>query len=283
VSVDGVLLLDKPAAVTSHDVVAGVRRQRPGVKVGHAGTLDPFATGLLLVLLGRATRVQRFLMALPKTYEATARFGAVSSTGDPEGEITATGTIPTGELELPTGLIRQRPPAYSAVKIGGRRAYALARAGIDVKPPKREVRVDRFQETWRAGDRRGFEIECSSGTYARSLIADLGDAYCEQLRRTRIGSLDVADADPERVIAINVALAFIPEVRLDPAQGRRVGHGVAVPAPQGDPAPVPHGDLTPTPQGAGGVVRLVDDAGLIALAEPRDEGRILKPIVGLRA
>src|SRR5436309_6080813 len=98
---DYVLLYDKPAGVTSHDVVARVRRELPGrTKVGHAGTLDPFATGLLLVLVGRATRVQRFLMALPKTYEAVARFGAVSSTGDPEGEIVSTGRVPEGELSL---------------------------------------------------------------------------------------------------------------------------------------------------------------------------------------
>jgi len=94
------------------------------VKVGHAGTLDPFATGLLLLLVGRATRVQRFLMALPKRYQATARFGAVSSTGDPDGEIVETGVLPEGELVLPTGPIRQRPPAFSAVKVGGRRALA---------------------------------------------------------------------------------------------------------------------------------------------------------------
>src|SRR5436190_20234344 len=114
----GVLLYDKPSCVTSHDIVARVRRGfARGTKVGHAGTLDPFATGLLLVLVGRATRVQRFLMALPKSYEATARFGAVSSTGDPEGEIVETGVVPSGELVLPVGIIRQRPPAYSAVKI----------------------------------------------------------------------------------------------------------------------------------------------------------------------
>ena len=110
-SVDGLLLVDKPAGITSHDIVARTRRLRRGIKVGHAGTLDPFATGLLLVLLGRATRVQRFLMALPKTYEVTARFGAVSSTGDPEGEIVQTGVVPTGDLDLPVGTMRQRPPA----------------------------------------------------------------------------------------------------------------------------------------------------------------------------
>src|SRR6201999_215399 len=127
---DYVLLCDKPAGKTSHDVVAAVRRELPRkTKVGHAGTLDPFATGLLLVLVGRATRVQRFLMALPKRYEVVARFGAVSTTGDPEGETVEPGRVPEGELTLPTGAVRQRPPAYSALKVGGRRAYALARAG----------------------------------------------------------------------------------------------------------------------------------------------------------
>src|SRR5581483_110735 len=109
------------------------------VKVGHAGTLDPFATGLLLVLVGRATRVQRFLMALPKTYEAEARFGAVSTTGDPEGEIVETGVVPSGDLDLPTGEIRQRPPAYSAIKVAGERAYKRARRGEAVELPERTV------------------------------------------------------------------------------------------------------------------------------------------------
>jgi tRNA pseudouridine55 synthase len=208
---DGLLLCDKPAGITSHDVVAQTRRRLGrGVKVGHAGTLDPFATGLLIVLVGRATRVQRFVMALPKRYEVTARFGARSTTGDPEGEITQTGQIPEGDLPLPTGVIRQRPPAYSAVKINGRRAYKLARAGESFELPEREVTVYRFEETRRAGDERDFLIECSSGTYVRSLIADLGDAYCTALRRTRIGEFDVSDADPERLLPLELALRHIP-------------------------------------------------------------------------
>src|SRR5919197_5995540 len=105
---DGVILCDKPAGRTSHDVVAEVRRSLGGPRTGHAGTLDPFATGLLLVLVGRATRIQRFLMALPKTYLAVARLGAVSSTGDPEGEITSTGVLPPDPLALPTGRLSQR-------------------------------------------------------------------------------------------------------------------------------------------------------------------------------
>jgi tRNA pseudouridine55 synthase len=187
----GVLLLDKPAGITSHDAVARVRRER-GQKTGHAGTLDPFATGLLLLLLGReATRCQPQFMALPKTYRAVARFGALSTTGDPEGEITETGVLPDGPLELPMGDITQRPPAYSAVKVGGVRAYKRARRGEEVEVPERLVTVHRFEQLWRRHDRAEFEIECSSGTYVRSLIADLGDAYCESLRRTAIGPFSV--------------------------------------------------------------------------------------------
>ena len=208
---DGLLLCDKPAGITSHDVVAQVRRRLGrGIKVGHSGTLDPFATGLLVVLVGRATRVQRFVMELPKRYEVTARFGAVSTTGDPEGEISVTDRIPSGDLELPIGAIRQRPPAYSAVKIKGRRAYKLARAGETFEMPEREVTVYRFEETRRAGAERDFVIECSSGTYVRSLIADLGDAYCTALRRTRIGDFDVEDADPECLLPLEQALRYIP-------------------------------------------------------------------------
>ncbi|HEY3728912.1 MAG TPA: tRNA pseudouridine(55) synthase TruB, partial [Solirubrobacteraceae bacterium] len=235
---DYVLLYDKPAGITSHDVVARVRRSLPRrAKVGHAGTLDPFATGLLLILVGRATRTQRFLMALRKRYQATARFGAVSSTGDPDGEIVPTGVVPDDGLELPVGRLMQRPPAYSAVKLGGRRAYALARAGVDVQTAEREVEVHRFEERWRDGARRGFEIECSSGTYVRSLIADLGDAYCEQLRRTAIGDFEVADADPERPVALNDALSFLPAIALDDELARRASHGADVSIP-GPAAPI---------------------------------------------
>jgi tRNA pseudouridine55 synthase len=190
----GVLLIDKPAGVTSHDVVADVRREH-GQKTGHAGTLDPFATGLLIVLLGReATRCQARFMALRKTYRVVARFGATSSTGDPEGEITETGVLPPEDLALPAGEIRQRPPAYSAVKVRGVRAYRRARRGEDVEVPERLVTVHRFEQLSRRGDRAEFEIECSSGTYVRSLIADLGDAYCEALTRTAIGPFSVSEA-----------------------------------------------------------------------------------------
>lgn len=197
---EGVLLIDKPAGMTSHDVVARVRRALGRPKTGHAGTLDPFATGLLIVLVGRATKLQATFMALSKRYETVARLGATSSTGDTEGEIDVTGRLPVDPPPLPTGEVRQRPPAYSAVKVGGERAYRRARRGEVLEMPERIVTVMRFEQAWRepaAADgtaRAGYEIECSSGTYVRSLIADLGDAYCLQLRRTAIGPFDVGDA-----------------------------------------------------------------------------------------
>lgn len=256
---DCVLLADKPAGRTSHDIVADTRRELgKGVKVGHAGTLDPFATGLLILLVGRATRVQSLFMALDKTYVVQARFGAVSSTGDRDGEITETGVLPQRPLALPTGLVRQRPPAYSAIKIDGERAYKLARRGEVVEMPEREVHVHRFEDL--GGDR--FEIQCSSGTYVRSLIADLGDAYCTELRRTAIGSFSVDDA-PRELGLLEALERLLPVIRVDGEDARRAGHGVAI---AGE---------------AAGRVALIDGDGLIALAEPADGG-LLKPVVGFR-
>ena len=260
---DGVLLIDKPAGMSSHDVVAGVRRSLGrGPKVGHAGTLDPFATGLLLVLVGRATRVQRFLMALPKRYRTVARLGWTSTTGDPEGEI-APGRTPAEPLELPVGRLRQRPPAYSAIKVGGQRAYKLARRGEAVDLPEREVDVQRFELVAREGELATFEIDCSSGTYVRSLVADLGDAYCVELRRTGIGPFDVADADPERLLPLDDALAFLPADRA----GRR-----------GGPPGGPRRRRRARRRRSGPPARR---RGLIAIAEPRS-GSQLKPVVGFR-
>jgi tRNA pseudouridine55 synthase len=191
---EGILLIDKPVGMTSHDVVARVRRSLGGVKTGHAGTLDPFASGLLIVLVGKATKMQRRIMELPKRYETVARLGARSSTGDPEGEIVETGLLPPDPPELPTGEIRQRPPIYSAIKINGERAYRKARRGESFQMPPRIVTVSRFEQTWRERERAAFLIECSSGTYVRSLISDLGDAYCEELARTAIGPFQLREA-----------------------------------------------------------------------------------------
>jgi tRNA pseudouridine55 synthase len=192
----GALLLhDKPAGVTSHDVVAEVRREQ-GRKAGHAGTLDPFATGLLLILLGPATRLQRFLVGLPKTYLATARLGWRSSTGDPDGELTETGAV-ADSLELPTGTVRQRVPMTSAVRVGGERLYKKAHRGEVVETPERDVEVHRAELLSVGEGLAHYEIECSAGTYVRTLVETLGDAYCAELRRTAIGPFRVENAGDE--------------------------------------------------------------------------------------
>jgi tRNA pseudouridine55 synthase len=200
------LLCDKPAGITSHDMVARVRRER-GEKAGHAGTLDPFATGLLLVLLGRATRLQRFLTGLPKTYRATARLGWRSSTGDPEGELTETGRVPDS-LELPTGTVRQRVPMTSAVRVGGERLYRKAHRGETVKTPERDVEVHRADLLGGDGETALYEIECSAGTYVRTLVETLGDAYCAELRRVAIGPFRVEDAGEE--LSLDRVAALVP-------------------------------------------------------------------------
>jgi tRNA pseudouridine55 synthase len=249
------LLVDKPEGVTSHDVVAEIRRERGG-KVGHAGTLDPFATGLLVVLLGRATRLQRYLLELPKTYRATARLGWRSSTGDPDGELTETGRIPE-RLELPIGEMEQRVPMTSAVKVGGERLYKKAHRGEAVETPTRRVTVHRVELLESDAERARFEVQCSSGTYVRTLIETLEDAYCESLRRTAIGPHRVPDDGPTE-ISVEQLMSFLPEVFLDAAEAERVSHGSSM------------AEST----GARLRVRLTHEGRLIAIARPeRDELR----------
>jgi tRNA pseudouridine55 synthase len=261
---DGIVLCDKPAGCSSHDEVLRVRRALDGVKTGHAGTLDPFATGLLAVLVGKATRIARYVHLQPKTYETVAQLGALSSTGDPTGEITLTGNVPPDPPTLPTGELRQTPPAYSAVHIDGVRAYERARRGETVVVPERTVTVHRFEQRWREGDRAGFVIECSTGTYVRSLIADLHDGYCVELRRTAIGPFSVDDADGETVVPLGDALAAIlPVVALAGDDARRASHGATIGL------------------GSDGPVVLADDAGPICVAEPLQDG-VVKPVVGFR-
>ena len=230
--------------------------------MGHAGTLDPFATGLLLLLVGRATRAQRFLMALPKTYRAVARLGWTSDTGDRDGSLAHTARMPA-TLELPTGAIMQRPPAYSAVKVDGERLYRRARRGDPVEAEPRPVSVHRAELLWHEDERAGFEVECSSGTYVRQLIVGLGDAYCEELERTAIGSFRLEDADPERVVPLGEALSFLPDHPIDGADADRVGNGRAI-AAEGD---------------GGEAVRITHDDRLVAIA--RSEGGLLKPYLVL--
>ena len=231
-----------------------------GTKVGHAGTLDPFATGLLLVLVGRATRAQRYLLGLPKTYRATARLGWRSDTGDPDGTLEETGQMPAS-LDLPTGDLMQRPPAYSAVRVGGRRAYELARSGATPELEPRPVKVLRAELIDATGERATYEIECSAGTYVRSLIAGLGDAYCEALERTRVGPFRLEDADQRRVVPLEEALSFLPERALTGDEAAAVRHGRRLPAGGDDPQ----------------ALRLTHDGLLVAVAEPRAEE--LQPVV----
>jgi tRNA pseudouridine55 synthase len=263
---DGMILCDKPEGASSHDEVLRVRRALAGAKTGHAGTLDPFATGLLLVLVGRATRIAQYVLTLPKTYVTTARYGALSSTGDPGGEIVQTGRIPPDPPAMPTGAVVQRPPAYSAIRIAGVRAYERARRGEAFEMPERTVQVHRFEQRWREdGVRGGYEIECGSGTYVRSLVAELGDAYCESLRRTSIGPWSVDAADGESLIGLGEVLgAFLPVVAVDGDRARRARHGALV-------------DLD-----AEGTVVLADGDGPICIAEPREGGGV-KASVGFRA
>jgi tRNA pseudouridine55 synthase len=229
-----------------------VRRTLPKkTKVGHAGTLDPFATGLLLILVGRATRAQRFLMALPKTYRAVARLGWTSTTGDPEGELTQTGRMPD-DPQIETGDLMQRPHAFSAVKVDGRRAYELARAGESPELEERPVTVYRADRIALECDRAEFEIECSSGTYVRQLVAALEDAYCAELERTAIGEFRLADADPARLVPLAEALGFLPERPLDAEEADAVAHGRRIPGPIET------------------ATRLTADGELLAIGRPRD-------------
>jgi tRNA pseudouridine55 synthase len=257
----GGLLVDKPHGITSHDVVAEIKRERGG-KVGHAGTLDPFATGLLVVLMGRATRLQRYLVGLPKTYRATARLGWRSSTGDPDGELTETGRIPD-RLELPTGEIEQQVPMTSAIKVGGERLYRKAHRGEAVETPTRRVTVHRAELISSDDERATFEIECSSGTYIRTLIETLEDAYCESLRRLAIDDVHVPEQSP-REVSVEELMGFLPERVLDPDEAEAVGHGRPVAEPF---------DVPPTH------VRLTHDGRLVAVA--RVDGENLRPEVVL--
>ena len=206
----GVALVDKPAGPSSFAIVAQIRR-RTGARTGHAGTLDPFATGLLLVLSGRATKIASSLVGLDKRYRTDVDLTARTSTGDPEGEIVELLQAPDrdelerrleglrGEIELPI-------PAASAVKIGGERAYRLHRKGIAVEMPLRRSRVDALDVIAYTGEVVTLDLRVSSGTYVRSIAAALG-GHCRTLRRTEIGPFTVEEADETRLIPPDEALA----------------------------------------------------------------------------
>ncbi len=209
---DGMVLVDKPAGITSFGVVARVRRRLSEqigkkAKVGHTGTLDPFATGLMLIVTGKECRNAMNYSKLDKEYEATIILGQTSSTGDPEGEITSVSDIQPTRAQVEaalaqfTGEITQRPPMFSAIKINGRRAYDLARKGEVVEMPERQVTIYSLELIDYAYPAIRIRTHVSSGTYIRTLAEDIGSAletgaYCSELRRTKVAEFSVADAIP---------------------------------------------------------------------------------------
>jgi tRNA pseudouridine55 synthase len=239
---EGLLLVDKPGGITSHDAIDRVRRALGTRKVGHAGTLDPMATGLLLIGVGRATRLLRFLGGLEKTYEGTARLGAETDTLDADGTVVRTAGVSPAVTEAAVrsamaaleGDSMQRPPAYSAVKVGGRKLVDAARAGEALDAAARPIHVRDFDLTRLAGAELGFRVTCSSGTYVRVLLADVGaslgcGAHLTRLRRTSIGPFDVTDATAPDVpgvpLPIDRAVAHLPRVVLEPEEAVAAGHG----------------------------------------------------------
>jgi tRNA pseudouridine55 synthase len=277
----GVLLVDKPPAMTSHDVVARVRRALGTRKVGHAGTLDPMATGLLVIGVGPATRLLGHLSASHKTYRAEIELGVGTDTLDADGQIIARGPADIDDdalaaaLAALTGSYDQMPPAYSAVKVGGVRSYAAARRGESVELTARPVTIDELTMLNRAGARVTIEMTCSAGTYVRALARDLGErlgtyAHLSSLRRIRSGSFDVADACAlddvtlDRLITPAAAAArALPVRQLAADESVALGHG---------------GSLAAT--GVDGVVAAIGDGELVALIEDRD-GRA-RPVAVLR-
>jgi len=292
-NVSGLVVVDKEAGWTSHDVVARCRRIFGQRRVGHAGTLDPDATGVLLVGLGRATRLMRFLTALPKTYTTDIVLGAATSTLDASGEVLATydmshvtpEMVAAAAAEL-TGEIEQVPPMVSAVKVGGRRLHELARQGMEVERPARTVTVTRF-DTAPAPDHPDHpdhpgvyraEVVCSSGTYIRVLADDLGrmlggGAYVANLRRTDIGSFGEADMrpldaiGPQRVLTPAQALRDLDAVTVDAAAAASIRTGLPL-------------DRVPLGAVGDGPWAMLDEAGeLLAVYEATDSDRIRPAVV----
>ena len=285
---DGLVVVDKPAGCTSHDVVARLRKIYGQRKVGHAGTLDPDATGVLLVGLGRVTRLLRFLQSAGKTYRGAVRFGVATSTLDAAGEVLDRVPMAVSRDDVVAatkrflGDIEQIPPMVSAVKVGGRRLHELARAGEEVERAPRPVTVDRFDvEEFEPGPYplATVLVECSSGTYVRTLAADLGAAlggcaHLESLRRLAIGTFGVDEArtleeiaaDPAvAVLAPVVAMRDLERIDVDAERARAVAHGATFTA----------GALSPTGDGPFAVAD--PDGALLAVYERRGAG--VKPAV----
>jgi tRNA pseudouridine55 synthase len=281
--VDGVLVVDKPAGPTSHDIVDRARRALGTRRVGHTGTLDPFATGVLVLCIGRATRLARFLVASDKEYRARVRLGFATTTDDLTGEPLGAArpvAISDGLLaETLAGLVGsfdQVPPAFSARQVGGRRLYELARRGEAVARAGAPVTLHALALVGREGDSLELELRCSAGFYVRALARDLGErlgtgAHLSALRRTRSGVFSLAQSVPaedlagagERLVPLSGLLLELPAVRIGDEGLRRVGHGRELGAEH---------VLSGFPPGGAERVRLLDERGeLVALAVPRGE------------
>jgi tRNA pseudouridine55 synthase len=296
---DGILVVDKPAGLTSHDVVAVARRALQERRIGHTGTLDPLATGVLPLACGRATRLVRFFVSSEKDYEATVRFGLSTDTYDITGVETARSeSLPAGEaietaLTSLRGEYMQMPPAFSAKKIGGERAYARARRDEQVTLSPVAVRVARAELIEFAGTAARISITCSAGFYVRSFAHSLGElvgtgACLESLRRTRSGEFTLDQAVDleqvrqsstvlkERWVPLERLLPRLPSVRLGPEGRRRVAHGQMLGAPH-----VLAG-AEAVRRGADAWIRLIDEEGqLVALGTPDSTGEFLHPAVVL--
>jgi tRNA pseudouridine55 synthase len=293
---DGVLVVDKPRGLTSHDVVAAARRALREKRIGHTGTLDPIATGVLPLACGQATRLVRFLTATDKEYDAEIRLGLATDTYDVTGrEVTRSDRVLPPEEDLAaalqglTGEYLQAPPPYSAKKIAGRRAYALARADAAVQPMPAPVRVERLELVAVRGNLAAVRLTCSAGFYVRSLAHELGirlgvGGCLETLRRTRSGqfnldraaTIDELTRDPDgaasRIVPLNALMPQLPIVTLTEEGLRRAGHGRTI-----EPIHVTGELLHRT-----GWVRLMSPSGaLVALAEPSPAPGSLHPSVVL--
>ncbi len=277
---NGILIVDKPLGPTSHDVVAVVRRAARQKKVGHAGTLDPLATGLLVLALGQATRTIEFLVGHDKVYEARVRLGQATTTYDAEGETIATheGPLPTrDEVETALGALRgeimQRPPIFSAIKQGGEALYEKARRGEAVEVAARPVTIHALRVTAWEPPHVGLHVHCSKGTYIRSLAHDLGAAlgvggHLSALRRVASGAFTLAQARPldaiksatpeeieAMLLPVGVGLEALPTILVDAAAQQALQRGRALPAPTGE-----------------GTVRALDESGaLVAILRWRDD------------
>jgi tRNA pseudouridine55 synthase len=283
---DGLLVLDKPGGITSRDAVdRALRWFGRGTRAGHTGTLDPLATGVLVLTLGPATRLTDYVQRMRKTYRAGVRLGARSDTDDADGSVTAVpGATPPDADAVSraaaafVGTLEQVPPAYSAAKLGGRRAYDLARGGEEVVLRPRPVQVYRIDVLSYAWPELELEVECGKGTYIRSLARDLGQrlgcgGYVRTLRRTRVGPFTAEmglspDADAAaaraRLLPAAMAVAELPAVRLPEALLGRLRQGQVVPLPAGVPA-------------AAGEVAVLNEAGGLAAVAVAGPGGQLRP------